>query len=400
MRLLNVIHSVNRERGGPAEGLRQLVLADAELGHSHEVATLDAPNAPWLADFPVPLHALGPSRLTYGYTPRLRPWLIEHAPRFDAVIVHGLWQYIGLCTRQALRPHGVPYFVFCHGMLDPWFKREYPVKHLKKWLYWPWGEYRVLRDANAVLFTAEEEAQLAAQSFWLYRARPAVVGYGLELDAAAGTADAETFLDAYPATRGKRRLLFLARIHPKKGCDLLIDAFADAAATDPALHLVMAGPDQVGWSTQLRERAARLGVADRITWCGMLTGELKWAALRAAEVFVLPSHQENFGIAVAEALALGVPVLISDKVNIWREIDAAGAGLVGADTAEGTRATLRRWLALDAAQRSAMRSSAGACFETHFRMSAAARRLIETIAPHVRPRRLQPGSCPIHSLET
>jgi glycosyltransferase involved in cell wall biosynthesis len=400
MQLLHVIHSVDRARGGLAEGLRQLVQVDLGPSHRHEVVTLDAPGAPCLLDFPAPLNALGPSHGGWGWSPRLVPWLRSRASHVDAVIVHGLWQYAGLAARHALMPLGTPYFVFCHGMLDPWFKREYPAKHLKKWLYWPWAEYRVLRDASAVLFTAEEEARLAPQSFWLYAAKPAVVGYGLELHQAALDVSPAPFYAAFPNTQGKRLLLFLARIHPKKGCDLLLDAFAAEAARDPAWHLVMAGPDQVGWQAALQAQATRLGIADRITWCGMLAGELKWSALRAAEAFVLPSHQENFGIAVAEALALGVPVLISDKVNIWREIDAAGAGLVGEDSAHGTRATLARWLAMDAAQRAAMRSNAAACYDKHFRMSAAARRLIDTIAPHVRHRPSQPGSCPIHSLET
>ena len=383
MRILNVIHSVNRVHGGPAEGLRQLIRANIELGHRHEVVTLDTPGEPWLADFPVPLHPVGPAHWNYGYTPRLVPWLRAHARDFDAVIVHGLWQYQGLGTRRAVRALGIPYFVFCHGMLDPWFKHAYPLKHLKKWLYWLGAEYRVLRDASAVLFTAEEESRLAPQSFWLYKARHAVVGYGLTLDGTALEATAEDFLDMYPQTRGKRLVLFLARIHPKKGCDLLIDAFAQVAAHDPALHLVMAGPDQVGWQRVLQTQAAKLGIAERITWCGMLGGTLKWAAYRAAEVFVLPSHQENFGIAVAEALALGVPVLISDKVNIWREIVAADAGFAAGDTLEGTLATLRRWLALSPDQRTAMKASAAACYQNHFHMAAAVRRLAETVAPHI-----------------
>jgi glycosyltransferase involved in cell wall biosynthesis len=379
VKILNVIHSVNRVHGGPAEGLRQLIGANANLGHRHEVVTLDAPGSAWLSDFPVPLHPVGPSHLKYGYTPRLVPWLKAHAQEFDAVIVHGLWQYAGFGTRRALRDMQVPYFVFCHGMLDPWFKREYPLKHLKKWLYWPWGEYRVLRDASAVLFTAEEESILARQSFWLYRARHAVVGYGMQLDVVAHAARAETFHAAFPATRGKRIVLFLGRIHPKKGCDLLIEAFARLAQREPSLHLVLAGPDQVGAQRGLEALAARLGVAERITWCGMLGGELKWAAFRAAEVFALPSHQENFGIAVAEALAVGLPVLTSQRVNIWREIVADAAGFAEPDTLAGTVALLERWLALSYEQRALMREAAVLCYRRHFHIDAAARRLIATI---------------------
>jgi glycosyltransferase involved in cell wall biosynthesis len=171
--------------------------------------------------------------------------------------------------------------------------------------------------------------------------------------------------------RDKRLLLFLSRLHPKKGCDNLIAAFAEVARRDPELRLVMAGPDQVGWQRDLVARARELGVGERIAWTGMLTGDAKWGAYRAAEAFVLPSHQENFGIVVAEALACGVPVLISDKVNIWREIAAAQAGLVRDDTTAGTTALLRAWIDTDCATRGRMRLNASRCFRQHFDLHTA-----------------------------
>jgi len=386
MRLLNIIRSVDPVNGGPAEGLRQISIAVRALGQAQEVLTLDAPSDPWLKDFPAMTHAVGPGRGTYGYTPQLTPWLREHVHGYDAVVIHGLWQWHGLATHHALQGSGIPYFVFPHGMLDPWFRREYPLKHLKKWLYWPWAEYRVLRDAAALLFTAEEEARLARQTFApMYRVREAVVGYGTEMSDTAALGDAEAFWAAWPATRGRRNILFLGRIHPKKGCDLLIRAFAMLAKGEPTLHLVMAGPDDGAHTRAGLERmAGELGVADRITWTGMLQGSAKWSALRAAEVFALPSHQENFGIAVVEALASGVPVLISDKVNIWREIVADGAGLAGSDTLAGTVETLNGWLSLEPARRAAMRRHAVDCYQRHFHMAAAVQRLIDTIAPHLR----------------
>jgi glycosyltransferase involved in cell wall biosynthesis len=129
----------------------------------------------------------------------------------------------------------------------------------------------------------------------------------------------------------------------------------------------------------LNQQAARLGVADRITWTGMLQGSAKWGALKAAEVFALPSHQENFGIAVAEALAVGLPVLLSNQVNICQVVHDAGAGLIGPDDVDGTRATLQGWLALAPAQRTAMRAAAVACYQRHFHVDAAARSLLDTL---------------------
>lgn len=385
MKLLHVISSINPQGGGPIEGIRQLQAPLKQLGMEVEIVCCDAPDAPWLATSGLPtIHALGPVRMGYSYTPHLLPWLRENAPRFDAIIVEGIWQYHGLAVRQALASTKVPYFVFTHGMLDPWFKHTYPLKHLKKWLYWPWAEYRVLRDARAVIFTCEDERLLARQSFWLYRANEAVTTYGTSSPPNNGNELAQRFLAAHPHLQGKRIVLFLSRIHEKKGCDLLLDAFAQVAKTDEHLHLVMAGPDQTGWAATLRAQAEKLGIVDRISWPGMLQGDGKWGAFYAAEVFCLPSHQENFGIVVAEALACGKPVLISNKVNIWREIETDAAGFVDEDTVDGTVRNLRRWLVLDAEGYVQMSDRARQSFVTRFHIRRAAERLVEIIQEHVR----------------
>jgi glycosyltransferase involved in cell wall biosynthesis len=349
------------------------------MGHSVEVVTLDDPAEAFLREFPLTVHALGPSRGEYGYNAKLVPWLITHAPSYDAVIVNGLWQYNGFGAWRALRKIGTPYYVFTHGMLDPWFKRNYPIKHIKKWLYWPWATYRLLRDARVVLFTSEEERLQARLSFWLYRAREQVVAYGTSPPPGNAEELRRKFLSVHSELRDRRVLLFLSRIHEKKGCDLLVRAFANAALTNPALHLVIAGPDQTGWVANLKKLAQDLGVAERITWPGMLRDDMKWGAFYAAEAFVLPSHQENFGIAVAEALGCGVPVLISDKVNIWSEVRSHNAGLVAPDTLEGVQQLLDNWLALNAAQRRAMGECALELFHGQFTVNAMAESLLAVI---------------------
>jgi glycosyltransferase involved in cell wall biosynthesis len=174
-------------------------------------------------------------------------------------------------------------------------------------------------------------------------------------------------------------LLFLGRIHEKKGCDLLIRAFARVAAAESSLHLLMAGPDQSGWVSSLQQLASDIGVSDRVSWPGMLGNESKWGALYSAEVFILPSHQENFGVAVAEALGCGVPVLISNKVNIWSDIEADGAGLVEDDTLAGTEALLRRWLALTADARARMGMQARDTFTRRYGIDAMARGLLDVV---------------------
>jgi glycosyltransferase involved in cell wall biosynthesis len=378
--VLHIINSVNPAGGGPIEGVKQLGGTLNSQGHQVEIASLDSPAAPFLQHCPLPVYALGPTTLGYAFSPRLLPWLRENRRRYDAVIVNGIWQFHSFAAWRALHNSSTPYVLFTHGMLDPWFKRRYPLKHLKKWMYWPWAEYRVLRDAQAVLFTCEEERILARESFWLYRCNEVVVNYGTAIPTGEPQDELNEFFGAYPALRGKKLALFMGRVHPKKGCDLLIEAFSEVLARYPEWHLVIAGPDQVGWQRKLQNSAEELGVKSRITWTGMISGAKKWGALRAAEVFVLPSHQENFGIAVAEALAVGTPALLSNKVNIWREIQEDGAGIVAEDSLSGTCEALRAYLALPEEEKLAMRRHARQCFENRFEIKKAAATLHAVLA--------------------
>src|SRR5262245_34236647 len=401
MRILRSISSVKPEFGGPIEGIKQVSRIHQADGHVVEIVSLDAPGAPWVKECRLPVHALGPARGKFAYTPSLVPWLRQKVSCYDAVIVNGIWQFNSLGVFLALRGSTTPYFVFPHGMLDPWFKRTYPLKHLKKWLYWPWGEYRVLRHARAVCFTSEEERRLARQSFWLYHCQEAVVSYGTAMPGGDIEKQKELFGNQFPQTRGKRIVLFLGRIHPKTGCELLIRAFgrictsnADLVRDLSSLHLVIAGPDQIGWLAQLRCLAVQLGVAARVTFAGMLSGDLKLGALRAAEVFALPSHQENFGIAVAEALACSVPVLISNKVNIWREVQQDNAGLVANDDEAGIFESLRLWLTKDSQEQQSFRANALRCFNRRFEIQSAANTLIQVLSrdPRAHPNETTHGS--------
>lgn len=385
MKILHMIGSVDPATGGPIEGIRRQneITRDRVV---REIATLDAPDAPFLANFPMTVHALGESRGgkgprlgRYGYTSRLVPWLKTHAADYDVIVVNGLWNYIAMAASRVLPGGPTPYFVFTHGMMDPWFRKAYPLKHLVKQLFWLVGEGRLMAGARSVLFTSEEERRQARGVFLGHKYRETVVGYGSADPPAHDDKQIEAFHAAAPAVGGRRFVLFLSRIHEKKGCDLLVEAFARVAADDPDLDLVVAGPDKNGWRPQLEAMAEKLGVARRIHWPGGLFGDAKWGAMRAAEAFILPSHQENFGIAVAEALACGVPALISDKVNIWREVADNGAGLVEPDDLAGTEKLLRRWLTLDPDQQVAMRRAARELFQQRFNVHVTAPAVVATM---------------------
>jgi glycosyltransferase involved in cell wall biosynthesis len=379
MRILHVSNSAAPAGGGPIESIRQAHRALTPQGHTVDLVCLDPPDAPWLRELEPKTVALGPAVTPYRYSPRYVPWLKWNADAYDAVILHGIWLYPSFGAWLVLPGLKVPYFIYAHGLLDPGLKDVFPLKHLKKTLAWKLIEHRVVRDARAVFFTGQEEQTLAHRSFKPFLCNPAIVPYCVGDPEGDPAAQRAAFLDRFPQCRDRTLLLFLSRIHPKKGCDLLLDAFAGVAAEHPSLQLVMAGPDSIGWQKTLEDRARKLGIADRVVWTGMLSGALKWGAFRAADAFILPSHQENFGIAVAEALACGVPVLTTDKVNIWREIKEDQAGLIGSDDPAGTRDLLARWLALPAAARDAMRHAARTGFTSRFRAAEAAEILLRTL---------------------
>jgi glycosyltransferase involved in cell wall biosynthesis len=369
--------------------VRQLAAAYIAIGNSVEIACLDNPDAIFLTDVPCPVHALGPSCLgRYGLSLRLWRWLNRNASRFDGIVINGIWTFPNLAVWFAARRARKPYGVFVHGALDPWFNRKYPLKHVKKLLYWPL-QHTVLRKAQAVFFVTGKEQDLAKTSFSPSRWNSVVVPYGIndpemyETSSEPGNADGatragtpaeqvEAFYRRLPELRERRFLLFLGRIHEKKGCDLLLRAIAKTASSVPQVDLVIAGPDKAGMQARLQRLAEKLGIATRVHWLGLIGGDLKWGAFRACEAFVLPSHQENFGIAVVEALAMGRPVLISNQVNIFADIERDGAGLIEDDTLEGTERLLRNWFKLSAAERDAMSSRARASFLRRFAIGSAA----------------------------
>jgi glycosyltransferase involved in cell wall biosynthesis len=378
VKLLHVIASLDPRCGGPSAGLREIVQVDFERSYASEILCFDPPEAGHLAG-PVPIQALGRGHLGYGLHLGALSWMDRHLRRFDAVVVHGLWQFHGPAVRWATRRVGIPYFVFPHGMLGPWFRRNYPFKHVKKALYWWVAEYPVLRDAAGIFYTCQDELEHSTQSFGKFNNHGFVLGFGTARAGGECSPGPEPFLSAFPSLRGRRILLFLGRIHVVKGCDLLIRAFSRIAPRDPNLHLVMAGPADEGLLAKLRAMAAALGLETRISWTGMLENTLKWSALRAAEVVCLPSHHENFGVTIAEALSCGTPAVLSDKVGIWREVLGAGAGWVDEDTVEGVTRGLARWLDTSPSEMRQMRSLAVRCFESRFDIADVATRIRDQI---------------------
>ena len=387
LRLLNVASSLAPARCDASEAIVRMSRALTGLGHEIETVTVDDPKSQDAASLTGTVHLKGPPNGRLEYSWDFHRWLNDNAARFDAILSHGLWRYNSRATRRAARGVNRPYFVFPHGMLDPWFKRRYPARHLRKSAYWLLAEEAVVRDATAVFFASEEERDIARKSFRPYRCVERVVPVGTGEPPKTVDQQGHAFTTKFPELADKRVLLFLGRLQEKEGCDLLLRAFLVLLQSQPkearyGLHLMIAGPcEQPGYMRQLEQLAAKCDEISPgcISLPGPLAGDLKWGALRTAEVFVVPSHQENFDMTVAEALACGTPVLLSRAVNAWREVEESGAGLSDLDTLAGCSSLLERWLALPAQERRAMAARAVTCFQQKFEITQSAKRLVEAL---------------------
>jgi glycosyltransferase involved in cell wall biosynthesis len=369
--ILHLIRTLNPAMGGPTEFLKLISESQARRGIQIKIMTLDAANEPSYRNAPVPVSNAGPGVGTYGYHGRFKERLLREMRCFDLMIVHGLWQYHGACALEVARELGKPYCVFPHGMLDPWFKRKFPLKHCKKQIYWLFRERSLLANASKVFFASSRELERAGGTFWPpVTCRSQVLPLGVTPPPKDTESLRRQFLNQFPHLRNQRFLLFLGRLHPKKGCDLLIRAMARASRP---IALVIAGPESTpAYGQYLRSLADGL----RVTFTGMLQSETKWGALVSAGALILPSHQENFGLVVAEALASGLPVLVSDQVNTSELIESYGAGFVEPDTLEGTARLIERWITADW---QALSRGARMCFRDHFDIETSSERLLDTL---------------------
>lgn len=383
IQVLHIITEMDPSMGGVCQALRTIIPGLEELGVHNEVVSLDSPNSSFIKEDSFTIHAVGPAKGPWRYSSALVPWLLNNLPRFDSIILHGLWLYTGYATHKAIKSLQktgsikVPrLFVMPHGMLDPYFQKakSRKLKAIRNWIYWKLIEQNVVNKANGLLFTCESELELAKIPFYPYKPRgEKVVGLGVE-DPPAYTKDMSIALySKCPELQEHSYILFLSRIHEKKGVDILINAFASIISDEMWItndvrppKLVIAGP---GLETQYGKSMRRLAdslLPESIFFPGMLMREAKWGAFYGCDAFILPSHQENFGIAVAEALACSKPVIISNQVNIYIEIEKAGAGIVGQDTYEKTRESLIKWLNLTKKEKKEMSSQARLTFLEKF----------------------------------
>ena len=336
MKILHVIRDLSNATAGPVYALRGLAEAQIRQGHDVIVQTTDRGDCKVIPEG-AEVHltrGLG----MWGWSREIGASLDRLIPGVDIVHLHMVWDYPIWAAGKSAERHGKPFVLRPCGLLDSWSLAQ---KGFKKRIYMRlFGSH--IRHASAFHFTSEGERLGAggvvgnAKSIVI----PNCIAESMYTNLPAKTA----FTQRFPELSGRRIILFLGRLHPKKQPHLLIDAFAAVKAANSDLHLVLAGPGEDDYVKRLKSRVKKLGLDDCVTFTGALQGDAVREAYSAAEIFALPSLQENFGNAMVEAMAASCPVVISRSLDLAPDIANAEAGLLCEPTVEAFAAALQRLL--------------------------------------------------------
>jgi glycosyltransferase involved in cell wall biosynthesis len=265
----------------------------------------------------------------FFFSPGLATQLLRIVPSFDLLHLQGTWVFPTLSGSRAALLYGVPYILTPRGSLFPWALAR---KSLKKRIYLSLIERSTLCRAARLHYTSELERRVSEEAF---PDIPGVVVPNPVDGCPASVISGAAFRKRIGVAEQTPLVVFLGRLHPEKGLDMLVESARRVAAEIPGVVFALIGPDEGGYGEVIRAAVARSGLERTVRLPGAVRGQEKWEALKAADIFVFPSHRENFGMAAAEALSCGVPVVTSDAVGIADDIREGGAGLVVERTVDG-----------------------------------------------------------------
>ncbi|GAB4187490.1 MAG: glycosyltransferase [Phycisphaeraceae bacterium] len=324
LKLVHYIEAVRLELGGVVRAVLDMAQVMAEGGHEVRLLTADALDVPkdWLAGEPGKPHATVVPAVSLS---RQLPPAVDEAVRWaDVVHLHTPWCLGNPSIAGHARQHRRPYIVTLHGMLDEWSMQQ---KHLKKRLYLALRGRRFLEQAALVQCTAEAEKQQTQR--WYPRGNPTVLPYIFNTDPYRELPGPDEAVQTIPELKDdKFKVLFLSRLHPKKGVEHLIDAAALLVKQEAPVRVFITGPEEPDYQQSLNERVRQHGISDAIVFTGPVYGRTKTSLYQAADVFVLPTSQENFGLVLTEAMACGTPVITTRGTDIWAEVQSAGGIIV------------------------------------------------------------------------
>lgn len=345
MKVLIVIPALGTVYGGPSKCVVESAQALGNLGIDIDIVTtnangstnLDVPLYTWIAEKTYRIQYFPYwDLLDYKISLSLAQWLFQHVTSYDLVHTNAIFSYSELPAYWACQQHQVPYIVTPHGMLEPW---ALSYKAWKKRLYYTLLEKPALERASAIQMLASTEAE-RTRALNL-KAPLVIIPNGIHPQDFEYLPEPELFYQNFPDTRHKTLVIFLGRIDPKKGLDLLATAFAQVHSNFPQTHLIVAGQDNIGFLPTARSYFAQAGCLDSVTFTGMLTGALKYAALAAASVYVAPSYSEGFSMSVLEGMASGLPCVITTGCNFPEAATAQAAHVANINADEIARALIQ-----------------------------------------------------------
>ncbi len=342
--VVHVISTVDPRAGGTTTQLVALIKAEIELGMTVTVVStypqdFDVSAAQAMQDAGAYLELIGPSTAVMAWHPKISRVLRDTIVTANIVHIHGLWEEIQHRAAVIARELDVPFLFSLHGTLEPWSMQQ---SRLKKQIYMAVRMKKNLATAAALHYSDETEQQLTAE--WRLHTPAIIQPYAADLELFERLPASGIFRRAFPQLEDSTFVLFLGRLHPRKGLDLLIPAFAQVK--DKTTKLVIAGPSsQEGYEGELRKLVAQHGLTDRVLFPGMLEGNVRTAAYVESRVFVLPSHSENFGLTVIESCAAGTPVIVSDHVALAKQVEANQVGQVVPLEIPAIAEALNTWLA-------------------------------------------------------
>lgn len=327
MKVLHVIPSLSEHLDGPANAIVKMCNNLKTKGLDITIYTTDLHpiNYKSLAGIDVKVFKTY-KKGNYCFSLRLWSALNKNIDRYDLVHIHALWVFPTTVAAYIARNKNIPYIVRTCGMLDSYSIYHNKWKSFKKLLYFSVFERRNLNGASAIHFTSSDEFDRSKHLD--IKALPLIIPVGIERSEYICIPSDNRITNEYPLLKGKKIILFLSRIHYKKGLELLLDAYEIVLHETDQVYLIIAGPDNEGYKKILEKKINALKLNEKVLFTGLVAGKQKMKLLSDADIFCLPSFQENFGIAVAEAMAAGLPVIVSDQVNICTEISHANAGIV------------------------------------------------------------------------
>ena len=364
IKLLSIIDSLELEKGGPSHSLIDIAIANKKNGIQHDILFLGK-RIKNIQKIKINIISLDNRILKFGFSLKLILWLLKNRKNYDLFIIHGLWQFITLASRFLLRGK---YLVFTHGMLDPYFGTE-NFKTLKKKIYWFLFEKKNLLNAKFVLSNSKKEFHQFKKTFVNTNGiKFKIVNYGLFPKSLDFKISKEKFIKNFPFVKNKKTILYMNRIDPKKGCDLLIKSFAKIKNKRNYL-LLIAGDTNSKYGKEMIKLKNELKQENHIYFLNFLKDQIKWGAYEYSNFSILPSHGENFGVSVIESLFTKTPIICSNKVGISNYIKKYKAGMVIKNNEQSIISALEKSFHLNKEKNKKLKENSFKCFNDNFNYS-------------------------------